>query len=205
MKIASHNTMTYLKPSNWVKWFPWPARCQSKNYVQQYNKGCRMFDLRIAFDKEGKPYFAHGLADYKIDKFWNVFESFNKLAHRSLREDNQRVWIRIIKEKGGDSKIFYEFCETIEEKYKHIQFCAGWDKKGRIPIYPFMNKETRFRGDDLEPDFIDKYSSDNCDKHYHCTGWRIDDLWPWIYAKIMNKRNKKKYKDYPGFLMMDFV
>ena len=33
----------------------------------------------------------------------------------------------------------------------------------------------------------------------------IDDLCPWIYAKLMNRKNMKKYKDSEQYISVDFI
>ena len=55
------------------------------------------------------------------------------------------------------------------------------------------------------PKFIDKYASWNHDVFNRGTGWYWDDLWPWIYAKFHNKKWKEFYKDYDGYLLIDFI
>lgn len=52
MKLASHNSMTYLPIKKWwLKPFRFIAQCQNKTIEEQYQAGVRMFDIRIAFNK----------------------------------------------------------------------------------------------------------------------------------------------------------
>ena len=48
LKIATHDSATGEKPLNFISWLLIPfARTQSKTIKEQYEAGCRMFDLRI--------------------------------------------------------------------------------------------------------------------------------------------------------------
>ena len=69
MKIGSHNSLSYIKPKKWYLMpFHFMARCQSKDYVKQYETyGVRLFDVRIWFDKDGNPEVRHGLMSFDID------------------------------------------------------------------------------------------------------------------------------------------
>lgn len=61
LKIATHNSATGEKPLNLLSWLMIPfCRTQSKTIREQYNAGCRMFDLRIREYKDTW-YMAHGL------------------------------------------------------------------------------------------------------------------------------------------------
>lgn len=183
MKIASHDTMTYLPPKKWWLYpFRFMARCQSKSIQEQYeNYGIRFFDLRISFDKNLKPEFRHGLIAYKanVDKILNYLN------------DKGDVITRLIYEKGDNTFLFKEFCAKVEKKYPNIKFCEGRKKKGWEVYYDFKNN----------PSYEDKYSSNN---YKGTTGTILDDWFPWLYARFHNKKNVARgtNKDY---LMIDFV
>lgn len=69
MVLYSHDSMTYLTPTNIFSWIgiPW-ARTQNKTVKEQYELGVRWFDIRINFDKKGEPYFCHGGMKLKCPK-----------------------------------------------------------------------------------------------------------------------------------------
>jgi hypothetical protein len=104
MVIGTHNTMTYLEPKNWfMKIFNRFAQCQSKTIEQQFEDGCRYFDLRIRF-KHGKMIFAHGLIEYKYD---NPIEVIEWLIEKSKKE---KIYVRILLETiRTDIKQFNQF------------------------------------------------------------------------------------------------
>lgn len=182
MKLASHNTFTYLPVKQWyLKPFAFMGRCQSKDVVEQFDAGARLFDLRVSFSK-GHVQISHGLLDYKGDVF-EILGLLNVLSSSPL-------YVRVILEKinnGFDYDRFKAFCQKIEREYQNIFFVSGRDKKRWEIIYPFKTPE---------PTLDDKYSSQT---------WKIwDDWFPLLYAKIMNKRNLKKGTD-KEYLMIDFV
>lgn len=63
--IATHNSATYRKGSGLLSWFATPfARCQNKTFREQYEAGCRYFDIRVKQDETGNgfPYYVcHGI------------------------------------------------------------------------------------------------------------------------------------------------
>lgn len=184
MKLASHDSMTYLKPKKWYMYpFQFMAKCQSKSIEEQYGKyGIRYFDLRVRFDDKGNPEFAHGIMSYK----GNVEDV---LEYLNTREE--QIWIRFLletsKEDEYQERRFMMFCENYESKYKNLKFHNGRRKYDWKILYKFQNEE---------PSLDQKISS---------MTWKIWDDWcPYIYARLMNKKNIKKGTD-KDYLMIDFL
>lgn len=67
MKIATHNSATGEVSATWVDALLVPfARCQSKTIREQYEAGCRYFDVRYKYsDRKGYYVCAHGLWESK--------------------------------------------------------------------------------------------------------------------------------------------
>ena len=61
-RIATHNSSTGELPGSFWSWLITPfAKCQSKTIKQQFNAGCRLFDIRVKYlDDEGWV-CAHGM------------------------------------------------------------------------------------------------------------------------------------------------
>ena len=206
MKLGSHNSMTYLKPQWYLLPFAWFGRCQSLDIKQQFNAGARWFDLRIAFDNKGFPFFAHGLMSYKGSKVNDILNILDNLAN----ETKEKIYIRLLNERNSDySKILFRtFCANVVEEYSNLIFTGGQNKKDWKLIYDFGNY----------PDMplVDKYSSCNHDKceydesgkeinHVNNTGVVIDDICPEWYAKRNNLKNRNKYIDQDVYLLLDFI
>lgn len=183
MKLASHDSMTYLKPKKWYLYpFRFMSRCQSKTIKEQYEDyGIRYFDLRIKFNGVN-PEFTHGIMTYKCD--------VNEVL-RYLNSHNEEVQIRLLLEttkanKSQESK-FRAFCQFCEEEYKNLKFHNGRRKFDWQVVYEFKNPE---------PSLDQKVSS--------MTGTILDDWYPEMYAKKMNHINIQKGTD-KDYLMLDFL
>ena len=184
MILASHNTMTYLPPTKWwMKIFNFMSKCQKVSIEDQYDLyGVRVFDLRISYDKKGIPKFRHGLTTYKG----------NVEAVLSYLNSKPDVQVRLLLEKSinksdGQELLFIKDCIKWEKLYSNIQFFAGNRKCDWYKLYGFPDKEK---------DIEHLYSS--------MQGNKLDDLFPYYYAKKHNKNNLNKTWD-KSILMMDFV
>lgn len=190
MKLGSHNTMTYLTPKRWyMRPFSFIARCQQITIKQQYDMGIRLFDLRISFDNKGMPVFSHGMMDYKGNNIYNVAKFLNDMA----RLEMDVIHVRVILERDNDvldKDRFTTLCSMLEEKFRYVAFFDGRYKKTWETLYEFKSEE---------PTYIDRYSS---------TTWKKWDDWlPWLYARLMNNKNKKIFipKNTFQYLFIDFV
>lgn len=206
MRLGSHNTMTYLKPQWWLRPFAWIGRCQCESIERQYViHGVRWFDLRLAFDKHGKPFFAHGLFSYKKEDPFAILDYLSLMA-----SSEDKIFVRLLNERNSDlNKIYFRwFCEKVENQYSGIVFCGGQNKKDWKQIYPFKGMPDK--------PLIDKYSSCNHDKceydengnevnHINNTGIAIDDVCPEWYAKRNNLKNRTKYINQDVYLLQDFI
>ena len=62
VKIATHNSATGEKGRGFLSFLVTPfAKTQSKTIKEQYDTGCRSFDIRVRKDKDGVFRCAHGL------------------------------------------------------------------------------------------------------------------------------------------------
>jgi len=211
--IGSHNSMSYLPVRQWyLKPFWWTARCQSKTLSEQYRYyEVRLFDFRIRFDKNGDLVFAHGPIEFKGDPR-DYLDELNKLA-RMLDAIHCKdgvvilspsVYVRLILESNKPMKDrelqeehFRYFCEDIQKEYPNITFFGGNRKYDWKEIYHF----------DTDVQLKDLYSSTTNifgGSKDHWTA-KLDDLWPWLYAKLRNKKNIRNHKDDDGILFIDYV
>lgn len=184
MKLGTHNSMSYLKPKKWyMNIFRFMAKCQKVDISKQYKLGARMFDIRIAYDENGTPEFRHGKMRYK----GNVEEALAFLNTRKAR-----CRIRLILEINSHSLkqefFFIKDCTKWEAKYKRLIFFCGRRKYDWDIVYKFKTPE---------PNITQLVSS--------MTWKKIDDWYPWLYAKIMNKRNLDSYKNSNNWVLIDFI
>ena len=186
MILASHNSLTYLKPKYWImNLFKWFYRCQTKTIEEQYLAGVRYFDFRICFNKFGIPKFRHGLTEFKTDGK----ELFNILEYLNQYKD---IVIRVVLEKVKDSTdydLFRMLCQEIQEKYVNIKFCCGEYKKTKEVIYDFKTT--------IEIPIYEKYSS--------VIGSKLNDIYPYGFAKKHNQDYINQYKEQNCYLMLDFI
>lgn len=207
MIISAHNTMSYLKPAKWwLAPFNFMAKCQSKTIQEQYEAGVRAFDIRIVIPTDNRgfylePTFAHGRMDFKSPSLYEIFSWLNTR--------DEKVYARILLERPDESvhDEFRRVCMYLEEHYKNVVlYGEARDKKTWKSIYTFKGS--------LPYQFLDRYASCNRSgiskwkgllQSKNWSGLLIDDLWPWIYAKLHNKKNIQKYKDQDVVLCLDFV
>lgn len=181
MKLGTHNSMSYLPPKKWyLNLFKFMAKCQNLDIFDQYKLGAKMFDIRISFDGY-QPEFRHGLIAFKGD-----VES-TLIALNSYKN----VYVRLILETDEYSKkqeeLFIMMCKEWEKEYTNIKFFCGRRKYDWKQLY-------KFKLDDIE--VVQKIAS--------MTGTKLDDLFPWLYAKFFNKRNYKDW-DAKKWLLLDYI
>ncbi len=188
MILQSHNSWSYLKPSKWwLKPFHFIAKCQNINIYEQYNKyGVRSFDLRVRFDEKKGIIVAHGFMEFSIN-YMELMEHLKFL-------NDKGCYLRILHEARNKKQYtnfsvnaFKEFCSDLEKKFPNIIFFCGKNLYKWTNDYEFV----------YSPSEDEKYSSVTAPKI-------IDDWWPWIYAKLNNKKILKKGTE-KDILSIDFV
>lgn len=182
LKFASHNSFTYLPVKWYMKPFNFMSRCQSKTIKEQYEEyGVRIFDLRVAFDKNGEAHVKHGFMDYGVVDY-NTLEWLNS--------QEEPVYVRLLLEKHNCSKrqeiMFTLYCSHMENTYPNIRFTEGRRKYDWAQLYAFKHTVPSMDAD---------FSS--------VKGGKLNDLWPWYYAKKHNS-NAIAVCERP-YLMLDFV
>lgn len=186
VKIASHNSFTFLNPKKWyMRPFNFIAKCQSKTIQEQYSLyNVRMFDLRVAFDKHGYPLIKHGLMDYDFSNVKRDLEWLNKRR--------TTIYVLVILERNKwntslkEEQHFIDFCRYLENKYTKIKFLDGRRKYDWFTLYDFNN---------AIPDVASEFAS--------MKGSKINDLYPELYAKRHNRKAIKNCNN--DWVMLDFV
>jgi len=197
MRLASHNTFTYLTPRKWWgRLLAFTARCQRVYYTEQIDLGATMFDVRVRFDKDGKHILCHGLIEYK--EYAPVLYLLTTLNYRAASL-NIPYYVRVVLESRRPSEEqkehFRSWCQALQQLHKNLVFFGGNDRSDwgcKNPVYDF--------GVPL-PDIDEKHASTTA----LFPRWpRLDDLWPWLYARLFNHRDIEQGTTHE-WLMIDFV
>lgn len=180
MKLATHNSLSYVTPQWWARGKYNPIRfisqCQSMTIDQQYEFGVRYFDIRVWF-KNNKAISRHGLAMYDI----NLHDILSYLNGKD------GVVVRLVLEnwREKDSRYdndFCSFCKVCVNAYKNIQFVGGikkipWTTLIDLGSVPCRDCFEKF-GDDKWEIYSPKWNAEHNNRHY----WQIakyadDDKW----------------------------
>lgn len=116
LKISTHDSATGEKPVNLLSFLMIPfARTQSKTLQEQYNAGCRYFDIRARLYK-GKFHSGHGLFTTKrtLDDILEQLNNFGDTIYIQLTYEDKFI-------KEDIKQKFYELIERIKNEYKNIK------------------------------------------------------------------------------------
>lgn len=189
---GSHNTMTYLPIKNW--WlFPGLliAKCQKRDYIEQFNRGARVFDLRVYYNtKTYRWEFAHGLINFKSKETLSRIVWHLAQLKKTTQDD---VYVRIILEKWtseSQCRYFSDMCAAYELKYPKLKFIGGNRKGDWNKLYTFKTDVP----DSLNNQWVSSMAED--------ARW-YEKAFPFLYALRMNKKNKIKMKE--KLNLFDFV
>jgi hypothetical protein len=177
MILATHNSLSYLKPQWWLRPFAWVGRCQSLTIEQQLEYGVRYFDIRVKLDTY-KIRSGHGLLTYDVDVFYMVqkIAQFDNCVIRLTLENKKANYIQI--------DLFKKLCESFQGAHTNITFVGGYQKGTWEHLYYFGNYIP----------VLERYWT-------YQKGRRFP--FPKLYAWLNNKRYKAIGTD--GYLMLDYV
>lgn len=180
--LGSHNSMTYLKSNNvLMNIFKFCWRCQTSDIDTQLYKGVRCFDIRIRL-KNDNWVFAHGSSTFKTPVFDGykgldgLLSHLNRHAVCTLR----KIYIRLILEESKENltqeKAFVEKVKEIYNKYTpnlvFFEFTRKFDWKVLVDTGVHVKEPEQFVGS--------------------MKSW-YGKVWPWLYWKLNNKRDKEKF------------
>ena len=195
MTKASHNTFSYAEPLQWwLRPFAFVARCQSKTLQEQVEAGIRVFDLRIRQDKNGEWVIAHNAFIYVrgIEAVYYFMKQLDDMA----RESDLPVYVRVLhevrnkrQEKYSSAIGFNIECDWLNRTYRNIRFFGGQRVMDWRQDYVFPPQN--------EIEYTELHASMRWPKWLH---W-----WPWLYARLNNERNERKYADKDMVAFMDFI
>jgi hypothetical protein len=179
MILATHNSLSYLKPQWWLRPFAWVGRCQSLTIEQQLEYGVRYFDIRLKFN-EGNwiAESGHGLLTY-VCNIYLIFDLIDRHSSCIVRMTLEN------KKASGDMKDnFRAYCKECQSIFANTTFVGGYQKGTWEHIYDF--------GNDIPV----------CERYWtYNKGQRFP--FPKLYAWLNNKRYKDIGTD--TYLMLDYV
>lgn len=175
-RIASHNTMSYLKPDKWYMIpFRFIGKCQSLSIFEQYKLGIRMFDLRVIYDDKGHPKFAHGAIVYKDSNVETILWIINNWTQCSVRIvlecNNKYKRDKYKRELERQTTLFRRDVDRWLLQYPNIRFFECTRKFDWFRVKVFKKLPT--------PKYIQKIGS--------MSGKLIYKIWPRLYAMLNNK------------------
>lgn len=190
MKLASHNSWSYLPVRKWwMRPLNFIAKCQNKNIHKQYDMGVRMFDLRLRWDKDFEEFItAHGIVTYK-----DSYKVDLNLLNLITGNVKQPVYIRVLLEDSGREDItidgyFALLCRDLQKKFEKLTFIGGWParKRWRQKLFDFGTEEP------------------SIDEQHASVSGKWWQLVPERWAKENNKRVLEEGTN-SKFLMLDFI
>ena len=194
--IGSHNTMTYLKPTNWLLYLGYliSAKCQNKTWLEQISSGVRVLDIRVFPEYIfGTTFwrYGHGLIKFTRNSpcIYKIASTINDRAKRTKKPMYMRIILERCKSKR-DVQEFIELCTYLELKFPYVKFLGGNRKKDWKKCYTFSS------------DITDNNVNQPVSSMAEDARW-YEKVCPWLYAKRMNKVNKDKL--IKGINLFDFI
>ena len=178
--IASHDSATGERPQGVISYILTPfARTQSKTVVQQYESGCRYFDIRIRKSKNGF-YACHG--------YWRCKTSVEMILQTisTLAEcDKEKVFIMITYEGECDNEQWLTQAVFSMMQGKHLTLTEINVKK---PVWRNIYKA------------VDAPPYKQCYKNLDGSSWHTYLPIPWLWNKIFRFE-----RDNDKFNFLDFI
>lgn len=183
MKIATHDSATGEKGKGLLSWLVTPfAKTQSKTIKEQYDAGCRMFDIRIKIaDTEWR--CAHGLwvSERTADSVLEEINAFTDQCYVLLTYEGT----------ANDAWSFPSFACRVMRTYTHIVW-------GGIAIkYGKDSHLLKVQYDYIQPYPTNYPPNERAFLPLDGTSWHIILPIPWLWKKIYFNKvefNEKVYK-----------
>lgn len=185
--IATHDSATGEKPL----WYCYPlipfARTQNKTIKQQYEAGCRSFDVRVKYHL-GKWRCAHGLYFTKR----SAMDILNE-----INEFTDKCYVNITYEgKTKNPSDFLHFVSIVKSTFRHIVYGAVSTK------YTLGDKGFKVNYTTLEPSQRDYVGGTRGFLSLDGSTWHTYLPIPWLWNKLYT--NKHKFNN-NTFTYVDFL
>ena len=133
VKIATHDSATGEKGKGFLSFLVSPfAKTQSKSIQEQYDAGCRSFDIRVREDEWGVYRCAHGL--------WTSRKSATEILSE-INSFPDPCQVCVTYEGCIDDSAYYDlfehYCEWCKNAFFNIiwgKFCIKYDKRNSVKV-----------------------------------------------------------------------
>lgn len=177
LKIGTHDSVTGEKSYGFLSYVGLIfAKCQSKTIKEQYDFGCRYFDIRTKKTKRGW-ICAHGL--------WQSKRTLNDIL-QEINNFNEQSYVQITYEGEIDKNLFLDNVNEWIKQYPNIIFTMVNIKK---PTWQCIKE---FNIVPIQGEFI----------HLDFTSWHTLIPIPWLWKKIYY--NKPSFNE-NIFKLVDFL
>lgn len=182
-KIATHDSATGERGQGILSWLVTPfAKTQSKTIKEQYEAGCRMFDIRVVLDDDTWR-CAHGLWISERDAY-DILQEINDFP--------EQCYVALTYE--GDADFAYAFGRFVYQCKAHLTKI----KWGGIGIkYGKDSNLLKVKYDYLEPYPADWPANERAFLPLDGSTWHILIPIPWLWKKVYNDKvefNDKVYR-----------
>lgn len=188
-KIATHDSATGERGLDFLSWLVTPfARTQSKTIKEQYESGCRMFDIRVVLDDDLTWRCAHGIWVSKREAY-DILKEINDF--------DEQCYVAMTYE--GDAGLEYPFSLFVNKCKSNLTHI----KWGGIGIK--YGKDANLLN--VKYDYVEPYPKDwpiTRRKFLPLDGttWHIILPIPWLWKKIYH--NKVEFDDM-AYTFVDFL
>lgn len=132
-KIATHDSATGEQGKGFLSFIVTPfAKTQSKTIKEQYEAGCRSFDIRVKKDKDDMYRCAHGL-------WMSKRHASDILSEINSFPENCQVCVTYegCIDNQNDYEAYEYYCDWCKTSFKNItwgKFCIKYNKKSTVKV-----------------------------------------------------------------------
>lgn len=188
IKIATHDSGTGEKSKNFLhRLFEPFAKTQTKTIKEQFEAGCRYFDLRV--DKDY--YICHGL--WRAEK--NLFDVLSELEYLACKKEVKVYYTLTVERNFKGIEDFIEGLKALRFNYPSIE-CVCINRKR--PVWTTIHSFWKMA---LKPDYVSVPTPEEYMK-FDFKNWKKYIPIP----KVLHSIYKRKYKfNEKYFVMVDFL
>lgn len=188
--IGTHDSATGEKPTWWSALLTPFARTQSKTIKEQYDAGCRLFDIRVK----------KVLIDWRCAHgWWFTKRTFESIV-REINSFPEKCSITITFEgKTKNAKGLISYIKFIKESYNNIKYGPVYAKYGKESEGLKVKYDVLLNGD---PNWTNGYQTKQAFLPLDGKHWQTYIPIPWLWKQFYFKKVEfnEEYYQYVDFL-----